>query len=1266
MIRRLFYLIGFVLVLVMAMGGGGETAVAAPEANDLRISQVYGGGGNSGATYTHDFIEIFNSGSSSVSLAGWSVQYASATGTSWQVTNLSGSIAPGGYYLIQQAAGSGGTTPLPTPNATGNIAMSATAGKVALVNTTTALSGACPTAGVIDFVGFGTTPNCYEGAGSTPAPSNTLAVLRGNNGCTDTDNNNTDFATGSPAPRNSSSPPYSCVVVDIPPTVSSTSPADGATDVSPASAITINFSEPVSATADAFALECPTGTPVAFSSSPALPGDGSSFVLTPAAALPLNTTCTVTVTAAEITDLDGDPNNMEADYSFSFTTAAVDVCSLSYTPIYEIQGSGLSAAITGVVTTQGVVVGDFEGASPALRGFYLQDLTGDGEVLTSDGIFVFNGNNNSVNLGDVVRVTGTAGEFEEQTQISSVTSIVPCGAGSVAPVDISLPFASAEYLERYEGMLVRLPQTLYVTENFRLGRFGQVTLTSRPDRLQQPTNVALPGAPALALQEANNLDRIIVDDILNSQNPDPIVFGRGGLPLSAANTLRGGDSASEIVGVLTYTWGGNAVSPNAYRVRPIGALNGGIIDFQPANPRQTGPQDVGGTVQVASFNVLNYFNTFTGCTAGVGGAATDCRGANNATEFTRQRDKIINAIVAIDADVVGLMEIENDGYGVNSAIADLVNGLNAAAGAGTYAYVNADALTGATNILGTDAIKVGLLYQPGRVSLAGTTAVLNSNTAPAGTTFLDSKNRPVLIQSFQHIITGEIFTVAVNHLKSKGSACTDVGDPDAGDGQGNCNITRRNAAQALAVYLANNPTGVGSGYNLIIGDLNAYAMEDPITVIKNADYTDLVRFFGGLDAYGYQFDGQWGYLDHALASNALFPFVTGAAEWHINADEPIILDYNMEFKSAGQIVSLYDNSPFRSSDHDPVIVGLNLSPTYELVINEVYTEEDGGFIELKNVAATAVDLGDYTIDLLDGLGSVYDQFDLPEETLAAGGYYVICAFWGEVTNCDLEILDALETENGAIGLRQNGALVDAVSYGVAVPGYTETNHAPADPAVEGKGLSRYPNGVDTNDNSADFSVRCITPGIANSSANDPCVVDFDQRCEVGPGTYEFGVTAPITITLNDLGEPPIFCIKTMYFEYDHPNASSAIQTGAYWHIEVSDMDGEPAGIIEPYNFNLTLPVSNPQNPEDKLCRWLEGAGIGAGWDCAADVYGANSITRTGLNAFSDWAIGRDVTPTAVSLHTLTAQSTNPAGLLLLTTGLMALGLTGLALRRRNG
>lgn len=1120
MTRRLFYLVAFALVLVgvLAMGGGGKTAVASPEGVIFNESMYDGTGGSNGNSiavhesnnrFANDDLTMSGTGDMRNTLPS---DYSGASGT-WNVMLNASSE----YFQIADVNTTGYT----------NLSLSFGVRKNTNAENGSGLTVAVSTDGTnwnnLTFsalpTGSGTATWHYRTAsGAIPATVNLHIRFTSSNAVEwrlDDVLLEGDLGGG-----------------DIPPTVSSTTPANGATGVSPASVITINFSEPVSATAHAFALECPTDTSVAFSSSPALPGDGSSFILTPAAALPLNTTCAVTVTATEISDLDGEPDSMAADYNFSFTTAAVDVCSVSYTPIYNIQGSGLTAAITGVVTTQGVIVGDFEGTSPTLRGFYLQDLTGDGNVLTSDGIFVFNGDNNSVNLGDVVRVTGTAGEFQEQTQISSVTSIVPCGAGSVAPVDITLPFASADYLERYEGMLVRLPQTLYVTENFRLGRFGQVTLTSRPDRLQQPTNVALPGAPALALQAANNLDRIIVDDALNNQNPDPIIFGRDGLPLSAANTLRGGDSANGIVGVLTYTWGGDTASPNAYRVRPIGALNGGLIDFQPANPRQTNPQDVGGIVQVASFNVLNYFNTFTGCTAGVGGASTSCRGANNATEFTRQRDKIINAIVAIDADVVGLMEIENDGYGATSAIADLVNGLNAAAGAGTYTYVNADALTSATNILGTDAIKVGLLYQPGRVSLAGTTAVLNSSTAPSGTIFLDSKNRPVLIQSFQHIFTGEIFTVAVNHLKSKGSACDDVGDPDVGDGQGNCNETRTNAAEALAAYLATNPTTIGSSYNLIIGDLNAYAREDPITVIEAAGYTNLVSFFGGLDAYGYQFDGQWGYLDHALASDALFPFITGAAEWHINADEPIALDYNMEFKSAGQLVSLYDDSPFRSSDHDPVLVGLFAYNISGAPASYGYAWHSGGGDILR--------LGDeWLVQRTPTINSGDGVVRTPGVAWTPG------------------------TDDGSVDITVTGE-------------FCRSNDC-------------YLNAwVDWN-NDGDFA-------------------DADEQIFSNRVVYEGTTTLTFTVP--------------------------------------GSLDTPPAC------FNNTV------SPCYARFRLTE-----TGDDGTRAPYGPTGLADTGEVEDYAWNF---VTPTAVSLHSLTAQSTNPASLLLLTTGLTALGLTGLALRRRNG
>nr|WP_240918067.1 ExeM/NucH family extracellular endonuclease [Phycicoccus sp. HDW14] len=455
-----------------------------------------------------------------------------------------------------------------------------------------------------------------------------------------------------------------------------------------------------------------------------------------------------------------------------------------------------------------------------------------------------------------------------------------------------------------------------VTEHFQLGRFGQVVVSSG-GRLRQPTNVVAPGPEALALQAANTLNRLIVDDATQAQNPDPIIWGRGGQPLSAENTLRGGDTVTGATGVMTYTWAGNAASGNAYRLRPVDQTGAGIR-FEAANPRPSSVPDVGGDVQVVGMNLLNYFNTFSGCTAGTAGAATDCRGANNAAEFERQAAKTVAAMKALDADVFGVNEIENDGYGPSSALADLVGRLNAATAPGTYAYLDVDARTGGTDVLGSDAIKVGTIYKPSVVTPVGNTSVLNTPEFVNGG---DSapRARPSLAQAWKVNATGGVFIVDVNHLKSKGSACEVA---DAGDGQGNCNVVRTNSVKALLQWLGTDPTGTGDDDVLLVGDYNSYAKEDPIRTLEAGGFTNLVRKYQGEDAYSYAFDGQWGYLDHALGSASLVGQVTGVGDYHINSDEPAILDYNTEFKSAAQVGSLYAPDQYRVSDHDPVIVGL--------------------------------------------------------------------------------------------------------------------------------------------------------------------------------------------------------------------------------------------------------------------------------------------------------------------------------------------------------
>jgi uncharacterized protein len=499
--------------------------------------------------------------------------------------------------------------------------------------------------------------------------------------------------------------------------------------------------------------------------------------------------------------------------------------------------------------------------------------------------------------------------------------VIATGAsGLVTPTEVSLPFSAPGYLERYEGMLVTLPQSLSVTEHFQLGRFGQVVVSSG-DRLRQPTAIVDPGTAANDVQAENNLNRLIVDDTLNNQNPDPILFGRGGNPLSASNTLRGGDTLTDATGVLTFTWAGNAASGNAFRLRP--QVTGDTFVFEAVNQRPASAPDVGGSATVASFNVLNYFVTLDAPGAPLCGPVENkvgCRGANTALELERQRTKLLAALVKLDADVIGLIELENSEDELGNPIepmADLVAGLDVSVGAGAYDYIE-------TGAVGTDAIKVGILYRPGTVVPIGDPAILDSTVDPR---FDDDRNRPVVAQSFAELATGEVFTVSVNHFKSKGSCPrTDPlvdPDQDQGDGQGCWNGTRTAAAEALRDWLAADPTGVGDTDHLVIGDLNSYALEDPIRVFADAGYVDLALRTDP-DTYSYVFDGQWGSLDYALASPSIAPQATAAAPYLINADEPGVLDYNTNFKSPGQVISLFAPDEFRTSDHDPILVGLDL------------------------------------------------------------------------------------------------------------------------------------------------------------------------------------------------------------------------------------------------------------------------------------------------------------------------------------------------------
>jgi uncharacterized protein len=707
-------------------------------------------------------------------------------------------------------------------------------------------------------------------------------------------------------------------VSDIAPTVSSTVPAASAINVALNSNLSITFSEPVNASGTWYTIVGSSSG----SHSATVTGGPTTFTLDPATDFVNNESVTVTILASQVTDQDinDPPDQMEANFLFSFATPVVEVCGDPATFIHDIQGSGSTSPMVGAtnVKIEGIVVGDYQGAGQ-FGGFFVQeeDADADANPATSEGIFVFN-TSFPVSVGDKVRAKGTVTEFSSSgiflTELASVSSVTICSSGnSVTPTTVLLPITNLSDWERYEGMLINIPQDLTVTDNFTLGRFGEVGL-SVGGRLLNPTNVTTPGAAALAQQDLNDRSRILLDDADNQQNIDPTLYPGGGL--SAANTLRLGYKVSGLAGVLEQRFG-------VYRVQPVGP-----VSFSPDNPRTAAPGSVGGTLKVASLNVLNFFNG-----NGLGGGFPTSRGATTSAEFTRQRTKIISAITTINADIAGLIEIENDAT-PNSAIEDLVSGLNAATAPGTYAFIN-------TGVVGTDEIRVAIVYKPASVTPMGSFAILNSSVDPL---FIDTKNRPALAQTFSQISTGAKFTFVINHFKSKGSDCNDVGDPDTGDGQGNCNLTRTKAATALINWLATDPTGSGDPDFLIVGDLNSYAMEDPVTVIKSAGYTDMIQSFVGAGAYSFLFQGQSGYLDHALASASLSPQVTGATEWHINADEPIVLDYNVEFKTANQVNTFYDPGPYRASDHDPVVVGLNLNAPPTVDAGGPYLVVEGGSV----------------------------------------------------------------------------------------------------------------------------------------------------------------------------------------------------------------------------------------------------------------------------------------------------------------------------------
>ena len=609
----------------------------------------------------------------------------------------------------------------------------------------------------------------------------------------------------------------------------------------------------------------------------------------------------------------------------SLGTASTQVTILdapAVTPISAIQGSGQASPLLGqAVQVRAVVVSDYQ-ASAELGGLFLQEETADwdSDPLTSEGIYLaygLGGTNLDLSIGDRVLVNATVAERFGLTSLTTITALSRDATGvlgdvTITPIaDLVAARSAAPDLEPWEGMWVRFDQPLTVNGLFGQFRFGEIEL-SAGGLPEQPTNVQLPGAAAYGAEQAMARRELVLDDG-SSSTYRTAAQATPAAPVFADQLLRRGDQVTgPLEGVLSYDF-------NRYRLQPTAP-----VTFTSLNPRPVAAPVRHGDLRVASFNVLNLFTTLN-----AGGALTDTglapRGANSAAELDRQLTKLATALLGLEADVIGLMEVENDAD--DGTLAALVARLNqAAAAAGSsrsFAYVP-------TGLIGGDAIKVALIYDPAVVAPVGGPAVLDTPafTNPYG--YATEKNRPALAQSFRQTNGGEVVNLVVNHLKSKGAADAVGGDLDQLDGQSAYNATRLAAAGELVRWLQRDPTASGDPDWMILGDLNSYAKEDPIRLLEAEGYVNAIPALTGEPPRSYAFFNpvdMTGALDHALLSPSLRSQAVAAEEWAINSSEANFRDYNLDTNSNGNPSrqDFFAPDPFRTSDHDPLVVDLQLA-----------------------------------------------------------------------------------------------------------------------------------------------------------------------------------------------------------------------------------------------------------------------------------------------------------------------------------------------------
>jgi len=574
--------------------------------------------------------------------------------------------------------------------------------------------------------------------------------------------------------------------------------------------------------------------------------------------------------------------------SLAAPTIQAASCDAQFTPISQIQGQSAESPLVGkTLTTQGVIQAVLYADSKQPK-VLLGSLAADADAKTAEVILVPDHEMARLaKVGEHWQLTGTVREFDGMTALTNPSASKLCGKHATQRATaVTLPMQSLEQWEHYEGMLLSFPQTLVVNDSYTLARFGELLLADK--RLMVATEVKKPGKAASDFEQQQQLSEIIIDDGKQQQNVEPVRFPTGGL--TASNTVRVGDSAKGVSGYLLHTKQGYRLVVNQDPV------------FVTSNPRPNTPAaKAKGELRVASFNVLNFF---TG--DGTDKAFPTKRGASSEAELRRQQAKMIAALSAMDADVIGLLEVENNGFDGGSALTTLVNALNQKLGSEVYRAVLPSERPG------SDDIMVAMIYRSADVSEAGKAAVITK--AP-----FDRGSRPPLAQSFVHKASGKTVTISINHFKSKGSCPKQTTvDSDVKDGQGCWTPTRVAAAKALTAWLNTNPTGTISDYRLMMGDLNAYRMELPLQQLEQDGWKHLAK--PDEVHTSFVFKGRSGSLDHALASPALHQQLQQFSHWHINADEPEVLDYNMEHKSKTQVDAWYQPTPYRSSDHDPLFM----------------------------------------------------------------------------------------------------------------------------------------------------------------------------------------------------------------------------------------------------------------------------------------------------------------------------------------------------------